>query len=113
MKDAALPVTLIVVGLLWLAWYFGWFRDVDWIISAGFVAGGIGVLATDRITKSSIVAGPLLIAMGVAWYVSHEYRVSWHLLIPLLLVLAGAMMLIARSPSIPERRGAKPRPESE
>lgn len=24
MRDAGLPVTLIVVGLAWLAWHFGW-----------------------------------------------------------------------------------------
>jgi hypothetical protein len=104
MKDAALPITLIVVGLIWLAWYLGWFRDVDWLISLGFIAGGIAVMAIDRITKSSIVVGPLLIAIGVAWIVHDRYRVSWGLMIPLLLVLAGALMLIARSPAIPERR---------
>jgi hypothetical protein len=45
MRDAGLPVTLIVVGLIWLVWYFGWIPDVDWIIAVGLVAGGIAVLA--------------------------------------------------------------------
>lgn len=110
MKDAALPITLIVVGLIWLCWHFGWFRDVDWIISIGFIAGGIGILAMDRITKSSVVVGPLLIAIGLAWAAHDQYRTSWSLLTPLLLVLAGILMLIARNPAIPERR-ARPKTE--
>ena len=38
MRDAGLPVTLIVVGLVWLAWQFRLFPDIDWIIAAGLVA---------------------------------------------------------------------------
>jgi hypothetical protein len=104
MKDAALPITLIVVGVIWLCWHFGWFRDVDWIISIGFIAGGIAVLVMDRITKNSIVVGPLLIATGLAWAAHDRYRVSWSLLIPVLLVLVGILMLVARSAAIPDRR---------
>jgi hypothetical protein len=111
LKDAALPITLIVVGLIWLCWHFGWFRDVDWIISIGFIAGGIGILAMDRITKSSVVVGPLLIAVGLAWAAHDQYRTSWSLLTPLLLVLAGILMLIARNPAIPERRAQRPKTE--
>jgi hypothetical protein len=111
MKDAALPITLIVVGLIWLCWYFGWFRDVDWLVSIGFIAGGIAVMVMDRITKNSIVVGPLLMAIGVAWLVHDRYRLSWALLIPLLLVLLGVLMLVARNPAIPERRKTSPKTE--
>ena len=62
MRDAGLPVTLIVVGLVWLAWHFRLFPDVDWIIAVGLVVGGIAVLVFDGLTKSSVVIGPFLIA---------------------------------------------------
>jgi hypothetical protein len=55
MKDASLPITLIVVGLVWLAWHFHFFPDIDWVIALGFTAGGIGVLVIDGINKNSIV----------------------------------------------------------
>src|SRR5436853_4528468 len=32
-KDASLPITLIVIGILGLVWYFRWLPDIDWIIS--------------------------------------------------------------------------------
>ncbi|HEX6137669.1 MAG TPA: hypothetical protein VF059_08420 [Casimicrobiaceae bacterium] len=104
MRDASLPVTLIVVGLGWLLWEFRLFPDVDWIISLAFVAAGVAVLAIDRINKNSVVVGPFLIAIGVAWFVHDRYYVHWRYVIPVMLVLLGVLMLIARSPKVPERR---------
>jgi hypothetical protein len=104
MRDAGLPVTLIVVGLLWLVWYFGWFPDVDWVIAAGLAIGGVAVMFFDGITKSSVVIGPFMIASGVAWALHDRYRVSWAILIPSMLVLLGILMLLARNPQIPVTR---------
>jgi hypothetical protein len=104
MRDASLPVTLIVVGLGWLLWEYRLFPDVDWIISLGFVVGGIAVLAIDRINKNSVVIGPFLIAIGVAWFMHDRYGTIWRFIIPVMLVLLGALMLVARSPRVPERR---------
>ncbi len=108
MRDAALPVTLIVVGTLWLIWRFGWFPDVNWIIAAGLALGGIAIMAFDGITKSSVVIGPFMIASGVAWALHDRSRVSWTVLIPSLLIVLGILMLIARNPGIPVRRGKAP-----
>ncbi|MBS0327807.1 MAG: hypothetical protein JSS46_14855 [Proteobacteria bacterium] len=108
MRDASLPVTLIVIGLGWLLWELRLFPDIDWIISAGFVAAGIAVLAIDRINKNSVVIGPILIAVGVAWLAHDRYWLGWRFIIPALLVLLGLLMLVARSPRIPERRAPPP-----
>jgi hypothetical protein len=111
MKDASLPVTLIVLGVVWLIWHFGWFPDRDWIIALGFMGAGVAVLVIDRITKSSVVIGPFLIAIGIAWAVRYAYRASWSLLIPLLLILLGVLMLVARNPRIPDRRSPPAGPD--
>jgi len=103
-KDASLPITLIVIGVIGLVWYFRWLPDIDWVISLGFILGGIAVLAIDRINKSSVVTGPFLIAVGIAWWLRDQYRVSWNLVIPSLLVILGVLMLIARNPRIPDKR---------
>ena len=111
MKDASLPITLIIVGLVWLVWHFRFFPDVDWVIALGFVAGGVALMVIDGINKNSIVIGPILIAMGAAWWLNDRYRISWSLIIPALLVVLGVMMLVARSPSIRGKRPASPRPD--
>ena len=111
MKDASLPITLIVVGLVWLAWHFHFFPDMDWVIGLGFIVGGIAVLVVDGINKNSIVTGPLLMAVGAAWLLHDQYRASWSIMIPLVLIMVGALMLIARSPRIPERRKPASKPD--
>jgi len=104
MRNAALPVTLIVLGALGLVWYFGWFPDFDALTSIGFIAGGVLVIAMDGVTKSSIVLGPTLIALGIAWWLHDQHHLRWSLLVSVLLIVIGALMLVARSPRIPERR---------
>lgn len=110
MRDASLPVTLIVVGLGWLLWEFRLFPDVDWIVSLGFVAVGVAVLALDGINKNSVVIGPFLIATGIAWFLHDRFGTTWRLIIPAMLVLLGVLMLVARSPGVPDRQGRANRP---
>ena len=107
MRDAALPITLIVVGLVWLLWYFGLFPDRDWLVAGGFIAAGIAVMAVDGITKTSVVAGPFLIAIGIAWLLNGERGVSFRLIVPSMLVILGVLMLIARNPRIPVQRAGR------
>ena len=90
MRNAALPVTLIVLGVLGLVWYFGWFPDFDAITSIGLIAGGVLILAMDGITKSSIVLGPTLISLGISWWLHDQYRWRWSLLVPILLILMAS-----------------------
>ena len=104
MRDASLPVTLIVVGIGWLLWEFRLFPDVDWIIGLGFIVAGIAVVAIDGINKNSVVVGPFLIAIGVAWLAHDRYGTHGRYIVPALLVLLGLLMLIARNPRVPERR---------
>ena len=113
-NNAALPITLIVVGVIGVVWHFGWFPNVESITALALAAAGVLILATDRITKSSIVLGPMLIAIGGAIWLHDNYRMRWWLLVSLLLILLGVLMLIARDPRIPERRAGEPaRPAGE
>jgi len=104
MRDAGLPITLIVIGSAWLLWYYRLFPDIDWIIAAGLVLGGIAILFMDGITKNSVVTGPILIASGIAWTLHDRWHVTWFVLLPTLLVLLGVLMLIARRDNSPEQR---------
>jgi hypothetical protein len=109
MRNASVPITLIVVGVAWLLWYFRLFPDIDWVIAAGLVGGGIAIFVLDRITKTSVVTGTFLIAAGIAWALHDRAGVSWFVLVPALLIILGVLMLVARSPRIPESRSAAER----
>jgi hypothetical protein len=108
MRDAGLPITLIVVGVIGVVWYFGWFPDVQSVTALALAAAGVLILATDRITKSSIVLGPMLIAIGGAIWLHDTYRVRWWLLMSVILIILGVLMLIARDPRIPDKRPGPP-----
>jgi hypothetical protein len=105
MRNAATPVTLIILGILGLIWYFGWLPDFDSITALALVLGGVAILVMDGITKSSVVLGPTLIAVGIAWWLHDQYRFRWTLLVSALLIVVGVLMLIARQPGIPDKRG--------
>ena len=49
------------------------------------------------------VALVLLAAVGAAWLLHDQYRVSWSVMIPSVLILLGGLMLLARSPRIPDK----------
>lgn len=95
-RDATFPITLIVGGLALLAWNFGWIPDWNALIALAFVFAGLAVLVFDGLTKKSIVTGPVLISLGTAWYGYFELGWRSRLIIPLLMIFAGFMMLIAR-----------------
>ena len=104
MRNASLPITLIVVGVIGVVWYFGWFPNVQAVTALALAGAGVLILVTDWITKSSVVLGPMLIAVGAAIWLHDTYRLHWWLLISILLIVLGLLMLVARSPRIPERR---------
>ena len=108
MRNAALPITLIVVGVIGVVWHFGWFPNVESVTALALAAAGVLILATDRITKSSIVIGPMLIAVGGAIWLHDTYRIRWWLLMSVLLIIIGVLMLVARDPRIPEKRPTEP-----
>jgi hypothetical protein len=110
MRNATLPVTLILIGAIWLLVHFRLFPDRDWLIAMGLIAGGVSVLVCDGITKSSVVTGPMMMATGSAWWLHDDGRFPWGVLFPALLICLGVLMLVARLDAVPEERARKANP---
>jgi hypothetical protein len=104
MRGAGLPIVLIVVGAGWLLNSLHWLPNMQWLWILGLAAAGIAILLLDGLTKSSVVAGPLLILAGVMAYLREFHNLGWRFIIPVMLICWGLTMLIARSPSIPVSR---------
>lgn len=108
MRDATLPIVLIVLGGAWLLNSLQWLPEVHWLWILGLAAAGVAILALDGLTKSSVVAGPLLILAGFLSFCRQYYGLGWRFMIPIMLMSAGVLMLVARSASIPESRHFNP-----
>ena len=108
-RNLTLPVTLIAAGVIWLLYNLDWIPSFDWVATLILVGAGVALLALEGIHKKSIVGGPLLIAVGVAWLLHFHFGFRWRLLGPALCIIAGALMLIARSDAIPDVRAPQPR----
>lgn len=104
MRDASLPILLIVIGAAWLLHSLNWMPDVQWLWIIGLAASGIAILVLDGITKSSVVAGPLLILAGFLSFFHQYYNLGWRYIVPVMLLSAGLLMLVSRADSIPESR---------
>lgn len=104
MNSAAMPIFLVVVGLIWLLDSLNWMPAVQWVWIGGLAIAGIAILVLDKITKSSIVAGPLLLLASALSYARYYHNLGWRFIIPTMLLGAGVLMLIARLPTIPESR---------
>ena len=107
-RDSVFPIVLIAVGAVWLLFNLDWVPSFDWVVTLILVGSGVGILLVEGVTRRSIVGGPLLIALGIAWWLHFYYRVHWRYLLPSLVIIVGALMLAARLPRIPERRGTPP-----
>jgi len=104
MKDAVFPVILVALGAAWLLNSLDWLPGVHWLWIIGLAGSGIAILLLDGITKSSVVAGPLLILAGGLSFARQYYDLEWRFIFPVMLIAAGVLMLIARLPSIPASR---------
>ena len=104
MKNASLPIVLIVIGSVWLLKSLDWMPDVYWLWIIGLAGAGAAILALDGFTKSSVVAGPLLMLAGLLAYFHQFHGLGWRYMVPTMMLTAGVLMLVARSTSIPESR---------
>jgi membrane-bound ClpP family serine protease len=104
MKDIILPILLITVGAAWLAHNMQWLPDISWFWIIGCFVAGIAIFAVEGVTKSSVVAAPMLMLLGLFSLLRQLFGVSWGVQMPVLLMVLGACLIVARLPAIPDRR---------
>ena len=107
MRDAELPIALLVLGVVWLLDSLDWLPNIRWVWVIGLLAAGVGILIVDGITKSSVVASALLIGAGLMVFFHQFYGLGWRFILPVMLIVAGGAQLVARSPAIPASRDFK------
>lgn len=104
MRNAFLPIALIVVGAGWLLKELHLFPDANWIVILGLISAGVLIMVLEGFNSETVIKGPMLIAAGVAAYLHLHQGWDWRILVPSLLILAGLLILASRSGTIPPPR---------
>jgi len=100
-KTLILPFLLIAVGAGWLLTTLGVAPGIDWIWTLGLAIVGLLTLAVSGIDKVSVVIGPLFIFASSLSILRQTGRLRFDVEIPILVILAGVLLLVARMPAIP------------
>ncbi|MDO4696063.1 MAG: hypothetical protein Q4A49_00785 [Neisseria sp.] len=107
-QSVTFPLILIVGGAIWFLKAADILPATSTLISAALVIVGFVILVADGINKHSVVAAPLLMYLGGAIYLRNEYFFAFSPLFALGMMLAGCLMLLARSSMIPQRSSNLP-----
>lgn len=105
-RSLLLPVLLIVVGVGWLLTTLGLAPGINWIWTLGLAAAGLLPFLLHGIDKFTVSVGPFFLIASLLSVLRQSGRLSIDHEMPILVILAGVLLLIARSSAIPVPRWA-------
>ncbi|MFO0012055.1 MAG: hypothetical protein ACK553_04870 [Planctomycetota bacterium] len=103
-KTLLLPVLLITIGIGWLLSTLGVAPNIDWVWTLGLAAAGLLTLAIGGFDKSTVVVGPFFLIASFLSVLRQTGRISLDVEVPILVIVVGVLLLIARVTAIPNPR---------
>ncbi|MEM6471748.1 MAG: hypothetical protein AAF802_19465 [Planctomycetota bacterium] len=100
-KTLLLPLLLITVGSGWLLSTLNVAPGINWIWTLGLAVLGLLAFPLSGFDKATVVAGPFMIVASCLSLLRQTGRLALDVEIPMLVILSGILLLIARSSSIP------------
>ena len=100
-RTLILPVLMLAVGAGWLLTELDVVPRVNWIWTLGL--GGVGLLAfvVGGLDKVTIVVGPFFILAAGLSVLRQTGDLRPEIEVPVLVIAAGVLLLVARSPAVP------------
>lgn len=100
-KTLLLPLLLITLGTGWLLTTLGFAPKVAWIWTLGLAGTGLLTFVVSGIDKVSVVIGPFFIIASCLSVLRQTGRLELNIEVPILVIVIGALLLVARLPTIP------------
>ncbi len=100
-KTLIFPLLLITIGLGWLLTTLGVAPGIDWVWTLSLAAMGLLAFFIAGCDKITIVVGPFFFIASVLSVLRQTGRLRVDVEIPVLVIVAGVLLLIARSPAGP------------
>ena len=95
------PALLITVGTGWLLTTLGVAPGIDWVWTLGLAIAGVLVFLVGGFDKVTFVAGTFFIVTSFLSVLRQTGRVSIDVEVPILVIVSGVLLLVARHPGIP------------
>ena len=100
-KTLLLPILLITVGAGWLLTTLGVLPGIDWVWTLGLAVIGLLTFAVSGFDKVTVVIGPFFILASCLSILRQTDRLHLDIEVPILVITAGVLLLVARTPAIP------------
>jgi hypothetical protein len=100
-KTLIIPLLLITVGVGWLLTVLGYAPKIDWIWTLGLALAGLLTFVLGGFDKFTVVAGPFFIIASLLSVLRQTERLDLDVEVPVLVIIVGVLLLIARTPAIP------------
>jgi hypothetical protein len=96
-----LPILLITLGAGWLLTTLGIAPGIDWVWTLGLAVVGLMTMALGGLDKLTVVVGPFFIIASCLSVLRQTDRIVVDTEVPILVIVAGLLLLIARMKTIP------------
>ena len=100
-KMLLLPILLITIGVGWLLSTLGIVPSIDWVWTLGLAVVGLLTFVFGGIDKVTVVIGPFFIIASCLSILRQTNRLDLDIEIPILVILVGILLLIARTSAVP------------
>jgi len=100
-KTLIVPMLLIAVGTGWLLSTLGIAPNIDWVWTLGLAIAGILPFIVVGFDKVTFVTGLFFLATSCLSILRQTSLITLEVEVPILVILAGLLMLLARNSAIP------------
>ena len=101
MKELSVPLLLITLGVGWLLTTLQVVPQIDWVWTLGVALVGILTFALGGFDKVTVVVGPFFLIASFLSILRQTGRLNVNIEIPVLVIAAGVLLLVARMNFIP------------
>lgn len=107
-----LPILLITLGAGWLLTTLGVGPGIDWVWTLGLAVIGVLTIALGGLDKVTVVLGPFFIVASCLSLLRQTERLTIDTEIPILVIVGGVLLLVARLRTIPLPAWIQPNEET-
>lgn len=109
-KSLIFPALLVTVGIGWLLTNLGVMPGIDWVWTLGLAVVGFLAFLISGIDKMTVVVGPFFLVASCLSLLRQTDRLPWDIEVPVLVILTGLLLFVARLPFVPIPRWLVPGP---